>query len=157
MRNVLELLATKLDSPDLGGLDLYFTAPYKKLKRQNVNAILNHFDSIEDRDMPDMRSCFATILSEYQEKFGKIRIVGKIKHPKTTPFVGPRKLSLYVLTDGIWQPNVDLVREIQTMVEHLMDKKLTNMQVGIQFIRFGKNPQAIKKLKRLDSGVDFKL
>ena len=157
MRNVLELLATMVKSPELGGLDLYFTAPYKKLKRQSVNAVLSQFDSTDDRDMPNMRSCLAKILNEYQEKLGKLRIVGKIKHPKSTPLMGCRKLSLYVLTDGIWQPNVDLVLEIQTLVEHLVDRKLTDKQVGIQFIRFGKHPQAIKKLKKLDSEMGLKL
>ena len=157
MRNVLDLLARKVDSPELGGIDLYFTAPYKKLKRQSVNAILSQFDSTDDRDMPDMRSCLAKILDEYQEKLGRLRLVGKIKHPKSTPLVGCRKLSLYVLTDGVWQPNVDLVLEIETLVGHLVDRKLTNKQVGIQFIRFGKNPQAIEKLKKLDSGMGLKL
>ncbi|KAL9607532.1 MAG: hypothetical protein Q9167_007563 [Letrouitia subvulpina] len=157
MRKVLELLARKVESTDSRGLDLYFTAPYRKLKRQKSNAILNAFDSTDLRDMPDMRSCLARILDEYQDKLGKPRIVGKIKNPKTTPFVGCRKLSLYVLTDGIWQPNVDLVQEIQTLVEHLAERKLTNKQVGIQFIRFGQNLQAIEKMKRLDSGLGFKL
>lgn len=156
MKKVLELLARKVENAD-SSLHLYFTAPYRKLKRQNPNTILNLFESTDVRDMPDMRSCLAKILDEYQSKLGKFRPVGKVMHPKTTPFVGCRKLSLYVLTDGVWQPNVDLVQEIQTLVEHLAERKLTNKQVGIQFIRFGQNLQAIRKMKRLDSGLGFKL
>lgn len=156
MKKVLELLARKVENAD-SSLDLYFTAPYRKLKRQNTNAILNEFDSTGVREMPNIRSCLARILDEYQDKLGKLRPIGKLKHPKTTPLVGCRKLSLYVLTDGIWQPNVDLVQEIQTLVEHLAEKKLTNKQVGIQFIRFGQNPQAIRKMKRLDSGSGLRL
>ena len=94
-------------------------------RRVNVYEAVSQFESTDDRDMPDMGSCLAKILDEYQEKLGKLRLVGKIKHPKTTPLVVYRKLSLYVLTDGIWQPNVNLVQEIQTLVEYLADRKLT--------------------------------
>ena len=52
---------------------------------------------------------------------------------------------------------MNLVQEIQTLVEYLADRKLTNKQVGMQFIRSGKNPQAIEKLKRLNSGKGFNL
>ncbi|KAL9034527.1 MAG: hypothetical protein Q9214_007005, partial [Letrouitia sp. 1 TL-2023] len=70
MRKVLELLARKVENGDSSRLDLYFTAPYRKLKRQNTNAILNEFDSTDLRDMPDMRSCLARILDEYQDPNG---------------------------------------------------------------------------------------
>ncbi|KAG8531140.1 uncharacterized protein KY384_004498 [Bacidia gigantensis] len=157
MARVLEVLAKKLENAGCERLDLYSLAPYKKLKRLNATTILSHFNSMDVRDMPDIRSGLATIFDDYQKKLGVIRPVGFVKHPRTQPIVGCRKLSLYILTDGNWRPGVNLLREIGTLADHLAEKKLTNTQVGIQFIRFGQSAQAIEKMKRLDSGADFKL
>lgn len=157
MRNVLKVLAATIRRADPDGPDLYFTGPYRKLQRQSLNAMLNEFDATQVQRLPDMRSCLAQILSGYQDRFGKLNWREKLLNPKDTHLRKPRKFNLYMLTDGIWQPNTDLVREIQTQVAHLCDRKLTDKQIGIQFIRFGKDPQSIRKLRRLDSELGFEL
>ena len=70
-------------------------------RRVNVYEAVSQFESTDDRDMPDMGNFLAEMLDQYQEKLGKLRLVGKIKHPKTTPLVVCRKLSLYVLTGSL--------------------------------------------------------
>ena len=156
-KEVLEVLARMLEKVDPNGLDLIFTAPYKKLKRQNTDGILREFDATDHRDRPNMSSCIAKILESYQKKIGKFNFKEFARRPRSMPLVGPRKLSLYVLTDGIWRPGTDLVDEIRMLVDNLADKRLAYKQVGIQFIRVGNNPQAIGKMERLASGRDFKL
>ena len=157
MKIVLKVLAATLKSTDPDGPDLYFTGPYRKLKRQGTQSILDAFDSTPLDKHPDMRRCLAAILDEYQTRFGKWNLREKMAHPKSTPSKNPRKLNLYILTDGIWQPNTDLVQEIDTLVAHLWDRKFTDKQVGIQFIRFGDNPHAIRKMRKLDNALGLKL
>ena len=157
MRNVLKVLAIVIRPADPDGPDLYFTGPYRKHKRQNVQAMLSAFDSTPLHKSPDMRGCLAQILEAYQGRFGKVNWFEKMRNPKQTPTKQPRKLNLYILTDGIWQPNTDLVQEIRTQVAHLLDRRLTDKQIGIQFIRFGNAPQSIQKMRKLDSELNLDL
>ena len=77
--------------------------------------------------------------------------------PKTPPAKGPRKLSLYVLTDGVWETRADLQQVIRTLVDNLIQHNHTNKQIGIQFIRFGNDDRGIKRLERLDSGLNVQM
>lgn len=156
VKKVLELLSYMVGDHDPDGLDLYFTTSPKKLRPKNEYRILQELESRPATGLPDIRQRFANILEKYQSKFGKINIRW-IFHPFSTPFRGPRKLSLYVLTDGVWQPNTNLHQEIRTLVQCLIEHKLTNKQIGIQFIRFGHNWKGMKRLEKLDYGLNLDL
>lgn len=150
-RKVLELLSYMLGPTDPDGLDMYFTTHPKKLKPGNSNAMLAEFDKRKATGISDMRQRFANIVEDYQKKFGKRNIFSKIRHPNATPSKGPRKFTLYVLTDGVWQQNITLIEEMTTLVKHMTDHNIPNKHIGIQFIRFGNNPTGMKRLKKLDS------
>ena len=53
-----------------------------------------------------------------------------------------RPLNLYVLTDGVWDPNVNvnITGKIAQFVARLQKSGPPSEQLGIQFINFGKNP-----------------
>ena len=148
-----------LGPTDPDGLDMYFTTYPKKLKPRNSNAMLAEFDKRKATGHCDMRQRFANILEDYQKKFGKWNILSKLLHPNATPSKGPRKFTLYVLTDGVWQQNITLVEEMKTLVKHMTNHNIPNKHIGIQFIRFGDHPTGMKRLKKLDSkrrlGVDL--
>ncbi|KAL9620221.1 MAG: hypothetical protein Q9160_005230 [Pyrenula sp. 1 TL-2023] len=66
-----------------------------------------------------------------------------------------RPISLYVLTDGLWQPgnwqrNM-VARVIQRMVEHLEAIRAKEKMIGIQFIRFGDHEVGKERLRWLDA------
>lgn len=69
----------------------------------------------------------------------------------------PRPISLYVLTDGKWQPGNgqrDMVaRAIKRMVGHLEAIGAKDKIVGIQFIRFGNDEIGIERLRWLDADL----
>ena len=156
-KKILELLSYMVAPADPDGLDMYFATYPGKLKPGNSYQMLAAFDERRATGIPNLRARFANILEDYESKFGKKNYISKIFHPKSMPSIGPRKLSLYILTDGVWQPNTNLVLEIQTLVKHLMEHKLTNKQIGIQFIRFGHDRTGMKRLKRLDSKLGLDL
>lgn len=154
VKRLLELLSymVQLSVPD--GLDLYFTTCPKKLRPRSNSKILQELDNKSAFGAPDMRERFANIVENYRCEFEKKNIWDRIWH-STRRF--PRKFSLYVFTDGVWQPKTTLIREVETLVEFLIDHKLTNKQIGIQFIRFGDDPTGIARLDKLDSGLGLKL
>ena len=150
-RKVLELLSYMLGPTDPDGLDLYFATYPKKLKPGGCYAMLEEFDKRPATGSADMRQRFANILEDYQGKFGKTNIFGKLRHPNSTPLKGPRRFTLYVLTDGVWRPHTTLVEEVKTLVKHMTTHNIPNKHIGIQFIRFGDSRKGKKRLNRLDS------
>jgi len=87
-------------------------------------------------EMTDMRETLGEIFEEYLEK----RQAGKAK-----------KLTLIVLTDGIWKGSVPPEGVEEKIVEFLGKfETLKDRAFSIQFVRFGDDPDAIEKLRRLD-------
>lgn len=157
VRGVLELLSSMTQPYDPDGLDMFFSAESKKHKAQTNEQVLRLFDERPAYGLPDMRERFASIMEQYQTRFGKRNMFSRIRHPNSTPSKGPRRLSLYVLTDGVWQPGCTLVTEIKTLVSVLREHKLSNKHVGIQFICFGNNAEGKRRLQFLDSKLGLEL
>ncbi|KAG8532872.1 uncharacterized protein KY384_002750 [Bacidia gigantensis] len=159
VREVVELLFYMVEHKDPDGVDLYFSAiTPKRFKVKNKKQILDALDDHPSvRENPEIRHRLASILGHYKTKFGQRQLLDKVTHWNATPSRGPRKLSLYVLTDGVWQPDTDLVLEIQDMVDHLEQHKLRDKQIGIQFIQFGNDPIGTARLRHLDQGLNLKL
>ena len=151
VKRVFGLLSYMVRDCDPNGLDLYFTNTSKAFKSRNMNTLMGELGTRTPKGLPDMSSRFGSIIEKYQSKFGKRKVANFFRES------GPRKLSLYVLTDAIWQPKIDLTTTIRTLVSSLEDHKLTNKQIGIQFIRFGNDPDGIKRLQTLDSGLNLAL
>ena len=154
---VLELLWAMVARHDPDGAELYITTDMKALKPKTDFRMLQELDKRPAKDAPDMRHCLAHIIEKYVNQFGTRNITSRLRHWKATPAKGPRKLSLYVLTDGKWQTKTDLRQVIRTLVDHLNQHKLTNKQIGIQFIRFGDDETGMRRLERLDSGLKLNL
>lgn len=154
-RKVTELLASLTEPYDPNGLDLYFATDAKNYKPKGNRKVLRLFDEHPPKGLADMRARFASILELYQDQFGKSNTLSKILHPKSTPSKGPRRLSLYVLTDGVWDPECTLVTEIKALVTALQKADMPNKHIGIQFIRFGDSPLGIRRLDTLNSGLQL--
>ena len=151
LQRLFGLLSYMVRDCDPNGLDLYFTNTAKAFRSRNINTLMGELSTRTPKGLPDMRSRFASIIEKYQSKFGKRKFGNLFRESH------PRKLSLYVLTDAVWQPKIDLTTTIRTLVRSLEDHKLTNKQIGIQFIRFGNEPNSIKRLQKLDSGLNLDL
>ncbi|KAL8859794.1 MAG: hypothetical protein Q9178_003626 [Gyalolechia marmorata] len=154
---VLELLSALIQPYDPNGLDLYLTTESSKLRHKTPEKLLQYLRERPANGIPDFRQRFAKIIENYQSKFGKSNYRKKLMHPRSTPPKNPRRLSLYVLTDGVWDPKCTLITEIQNLVALLQEFKLPNKYIGIQFIRFGNNREGKKRLKKLDSQLGLQL
>ncbi|KAL8908992.1 MAG: hypothetical protein Q9171_005222 [Xanthocarpia ochracea] len=157
VEEVVELLSTLTQPYDPDGLDLYLTTESSKLRPKTPEKFLQYLRARPANGFPDFRQRFAKIIENYQSKFGKSNYRKKLMHPNSTPSRNPRPLSLYVLTDGVWDPKCTLITEIQNLVALLQENKLPNKYVGIQFIRFGNDREGKKRLKKLDAKLGLQL
>ena len=152
VRELLGLLGYILKSYDQNGLDLYFTSSNKSYSKVRTSSnLLAIFDQKQPHGKLDMSERLGSIVSEYQRRLNKQHtknsLRAKIGQEETRP------LSLYVFTDGTWQPDCDVASVIRSMVDSLDQHNLLRTQVGIQFIRFGNRPEGIERLTALDTGL----
>ena len=142
---VLGYFAKKLDK---NGLEMYFTVSTDKMSFSNTTGAVLHLKNMRQTTFSNINVRLQHILGKYQarlsqqrERKGRYRFGGAVK-----------PLSLYVFTDGAWQ-SCDAVPPIEAMIERQKQLQLPKEQVSIQFIRFGDDPDGIKKLNHLDSGL----
>ena len=147
--HVLEVLSYITSPSDPNGLDLWFTTMAKRQKPKTNAEMLSIFRKVMPEDYSDMKLRFGNIISDYYKSFGKTHRLRSLVD-RSQPLKGPRKLSLYVLTDGVWQGKTDLKPIITDLVGEIQKHELVHNQVGIQFIRFGNDTREQGRLEELD-------
>ena len=157
VKRLTSLLAYILKNTDESGLDIYFTQSLRDVvnsrKSSNIaNSILEeHFEGTSD-----MRGSLKRVLQPHIERFGtmisrKSKVFGRQLPPQPQP-----PLSIYILTDALWQPNNDAGEFIKYMVKSMITKGCPKEHVGISFIRFGEGAASIAKLDELDHGLGLR-
>ena len=145
---VFEALSYILKDVDPDGLDLSFTISREtltKIKRTSKLVEMVKSRAKQLKGTTDMNLRLTELLDAYQTELEKKKgfFFGKSILP----------LNLYILTDGIWEPNCDAAGPIKNLVNKLNKLDKGRVQVGIQFISFGNDPQALERLDVLDSGL----
>ncbi|KAL8718572.1 MAG: hypothetical protein Q9225_004302 [Loekoesia sp. 1 TL-2023] len=102
-----------------------------------------------------MRWSLQNILREHINRFGTLVSLSKSLFARQSQQQPQRPLSLYVLTNGKWQP-ADVGGFIKDMIQSMKAKGCPKEHVGIQFIRFGEDQASIDKLDELDHGLGLK-
>ena len=156
-RKVLEALAFMVKTYDPDGIDMVFSKSPQEVKRsKKTEALLKVFDRVVFHGTSNMSDTLSRILEEY-----KLQMANQHRDMSLIELIRGRRplrrLSLYVLTDGIWQPRCEVDSVIASMVDNLKANNRLSKQVGIQFIHFGNNEEAKRRLTRLDSGLNLGL
>ena len=150
--SVLHVLAYMLKGCDEDGMELRFTISNNKHKSKKSTGIIQPLQGKELHGTSDTGSRLSTILHEYQTSLrqppqNRLPFFSKAKMKLKKP------LSVYILTDAVWQPHSDVAEPIRSLIGTLRELGSPPTQVGIQFIRFGSDPEGIKKLAHLDQGL----
>ena len=147
---VFEALSYILKDVDPNGLDLSFTISGDTLKKTKRTSKLVEMVKLRSKHLKgttDMNLKLTEILVTYQTELEKPKgFFGKPILPR----------NLYILTDGVWEPNCDAAAPIKNLVNKLIKLDKGRVQVGIQFISFGENTAALERLDILDSGLGLK-
>jgi hypothetical protein len=157
--DVLEALAFLVHGLDSDGLDLYFSLGLQRYSSNDSGRLKEAMSKASNLPThgahTDMAASLSRVLSRYLKSW---EVSNSFYKRKKTP----RPLSIYVLTDGVWSGRrsedfvavQSVVSEFYTKLETL-DKSVlvSERRVGIQFIRFGDDPDAAAKLQFLDAGI----
>ncbi|KAL8941905.1 MAG: hypothetical protein Q9216_001978 [Gyalolechia sp. 2 TL-2023] len=154
---LLKVLVRKAAGQDENGLDLSFTLGRENLENQKSNS--KQWEKVMDKARPMLgtRTDMKAPMGEILDGFFK-QVQHQMRYQPTKPI---RKLTLIILTDGIWagmgnnQTSVNeiiikFVQELAFTVGNLLDRP-----VSIEFIQFGNNQEATYRLRQLDTGMKW--
>lgn len=143
LTKVFGILAYMIKPHDKDGLDVCFTSSKTLSNEKHTSklvAIIEKKMNEKDKGWRDISGTLESVLGGYARKL-KTR----------TGVQNVRPLNVYILTDGCWTPSCDVVPAIDNIVNTLLELKLPEKQVGLQFISFGDDKDGLARLKLLDS------
>jgi len=155
VKELVGLLGYMVKDLDPDGIEMYYTMSTDKcLRSKETTKLISSIDRTTPKGISDISIRLDTILGKYKAKLQHAYRGGRWTKPRSDV----RPLSLYVLTDGVWQPDCDVENTITDMVTTLLDLKIkSKKQIGIQFIRFGNDEDCKLRLEYLDSGLKQKI
>jgi hypothetical protein len=151
--NVFETISYIVKEVDPNGFDLWFTGPGKPLNNQkHTTTPLQIVENRRKQGTTDINNKLDKIFEAYIDALKKPKTGMLSKFSKTV-----KPLSLYVLTDGVWEKDCNPRNLVETFVKQLDDLGKIKGRVGIQFISFGEDPIGLERMELLDSGLNVKL
>ena len=151
VRSVVEVLAYILKRFDPDGITVYSTSESARIVTKKTKDILKFMNSTRTVERSNMEHSLGNIISDYLHSFDRLKLKVFSRWAVRKSF--PQALSIYVFTDGMWQPKNDPYDPIASLSRRLQSENLPRSQVGIQFIRFGQSIEGIKRLQKLDSSL----
>lgn len=154
----LEVLGYIVKEADPDGVELYWTMSDEVVKEKNTRPLIEALRRRTFGEVADIGDSLGRILREYQSKLQKFQREQEVYRsrrfiPGLAP-TAPRPLSIYILTNGLWQPECDAAGPIKELIQQLKICKCQRKQVGIQFIRFGDDPYVIALFDEFDMSLD---
>lgn len=155
LKRLLKALAWLVSRDDDNGMELRFLRSTKHCTSKDPAKLVEFLGKTRRVGQSDINDRLGEVLEDYCRrcdtwKRSQIRSSSKLYQTLFRTGGKPKKLSIYVLTDAIWQPRSDAADSIRPMVKMLEEWQFPFNRVGIQFIRFGDDPDSIQKLNRLD-------
>ena len=157
VRDLFELLAYMVKATDPDGIEIRFTMSREKKNRAKKTApLLRILDEVPYFGLSNIRTDLGDILQDFHAKSRNHKTKTSIfnRSRSTRPI---RCQNVYILTDGVWQPSCDPTTMIQKLVDSLEQNSMEREQFGIQFIRFGNDPDGINRVNQLDSGLGLSM
>jgi hypothetical protein len=138
---------------DSNGFDLYYTHSSESIRSSWKSTDLA--SNVRQQEPPkspkrytDIETKLGSFLDDYRQRIENY-------HRRTSGFFhrDVKRMLVIVLTDGKWQPHSDEAIEgtLRRLASTLRECKRNPKQIGVQFIRFGDDPDAQRRLDRLDN------
>src|SRR5262245_2949218 len=163
---VFSALAGVVKHADPDGLDVVFATSLDRYHGGKRKTLTPEIQKRKPSGACDMKEAIQDVVDRFwreletsQEKRWSRELFGRFTTRSSNPPKVKRGLSIYVLTDGVWQgtdgpsPVCGVDEAIRHIVKKLHENKYLDCKVGIQFIRFGNVPVGIDRLRILDSGL----
>jgi hypothetical protein len=152
---VFEALSYIVKGTDPDGIDIYFTISEESVRDCKTSSKpLQVLKSRTHQGQSDINLRLNSILDNYKASFEKhISVASHFRKPKRSS----RPLSVYVLTDGVWESETNPRKPIERVVETLLEAGKDRNQIRIQFISFGNDHVGLERLQALDAEFDSEL
>ena len=152
VKSTFEALAYLVKTMDPDGIELHFAnSPEHKDRSKYRRSLMKKFDKVKSDGQCQMGIALSNILPLYYQNL----------HPDPTSkrssllrIEERPPVNIYILTDGVWSPDLYCVPTMQSHITNLVDNiwKAGKLQhVGIQFIRFGNDAIGKQRLEYLDN------
>lgn len=149
--NLIDILAYLVKPYDTNGMELLYTiSSSPPLKSKDSTTLVRSIERMTPEGKSDISQKLTLILTQYQSALHQAFGAG---HEVVSRARKVKPLSIYILTDGIWQPHCDAQTPIRNIVQKLVQLNLDKKQVGIQFISFGNDRVGLQRLKELDDDM----
>ena len=139
---------------DPNGIELYDTVSGLEFKSPDTSSLLEKLDRVKphsgsSRSDPSQR--IDKLLRDYAERLDDCYAKSKMSRWPIRSRSRVDPVTIYILTDGVWQPKCDVAGPIKSLMTKMEQYDLPKGQVGIQFIQFGDDFEGSQKLAKLDS------
>jgi hypothetical protein len=144
-------------SPD--GTELFFTVSYDTWRRKDTFDLCAYLEKKTTGKTTDISKRLNLELETYRARYWQEKTAPKDKKREKIAGLPPRPVrakSFYVLTNGEWMKGSDPTGAIKEMANWLIQEKLPQGHVTIEFISFANSGPAMQKLNdlaKMDFGV----
>ena len=146
VKTVVDILAYLVKEGDPDGSELYFTKSAKSVQSRMSSDLVNLVTKHSPLGKTDISVRLGKILQDKQQAlYDQNAPAGS-----SVPCKSARPVTIYVLTDGVWEDGKDAKTPITNMIHALKKLRYDRKQVGIQFISFGQNKAGLARLQELD-------
>ena len=94
------------------------------------------------------------VIDKMETVDGKCDMGASLEHVFEKLLVDGRKVkhtSIYIYTDGVWEPGTNVKRVVDAAIEHLEKHGQSTRTLMLQFIQFGHDTKGTEDLKFLDN------
>jgi len=154
------ILAYMVKGSDPDGIELYFTVSSErhKSKKGSTKELTSILEYHKYEGDSNIRSSLKFIVQNYKDRLKMpVRRASSWWGLRGRSAESVRNQTVYVFTDGNWQPNSDPTEIIADLVGDLKEHKVLKEEFGIQFISFGNDRDGLAMLERLDRGLNLPL
>lgn len=155
VRELLHSLAYLVKEFDGNGIDLHYTHSEEKVHSSSSKELVSSVRQQQPPGAPRRLTTLEHSVGDWLENYRR-RIEDHFKGWRHSLFrVKLKKTLIIVLTDGCWIPDSDinLGNTILRLASTLKDTKRNPQMIGIQFVQFGRDSDARRRLERLDNGL----
>lgn len=160
----IDVLGYMVKRHDPDGIDLHYFNSTECIERcKETTRLVSSVNGTKFAGLSNPQGTLKDILEKYLDKLKAYtaEVADYERHGRrmsklfsATPKL-PTPLSVYVLTDGVWESPNDpggeyLDETLKELIEALRLAGCKRAQVGIQFIRFGSHTYGVQRLEALD-------
>jgi Mg-chelatase subunit ChlD len=127
-----------LQNADRDGIELSFTTSSNARQTNDIDQLYQHACKEPQKGTSDMEEALQKAVNKHTFRMERES--------------NPRPLSIYILTDGRFGGNPEVV--LLGLEQMLRDRRLPRTSLGVQFISFGSDEEGLGKMQLLDDMSD---